>query len=124
MVPLTNAIFAIQDSGLSIQECGTQFRFLLLGGGVCDCEQAVVVKVLQGRKIAVRNPLGPLEAANMIIDVAEAEIDDRPVIRRHIGGAAVHQITVEQYGGSGLTLRCDDASLVDQSSDRLVIDRP
>ncbi len=51
------------------------------------------------------NPLGPLELPNMIINVAKAQIDDRAVERRHIRGAAVHQITVEQNHRARLTLR-------------------
>ncbi len=49
---------------------------LLLHRRAGHFEQAVVGKALDWREVAVRNPRRSLEAANVVINVAQAEIDN------------------------------------------------
>src|ERR1700730_15138717 len=86
--------------------------------------ETVVGQHVDRREVAIGDPGGALEAANGVVAAIEREIDDPARPRRKIGARGMHEIAVEQQRRVLRALGGDDASLLHQPGDGVVVDGP
>ena len=72
----------------------------------------------------MRHPFRAFELADMVVHVAQAQIDDGPVPGRDICRARMDQVAVEQHRRAGLALGRYHAAFIDQPGDRFLVDGP
>jgi hypothetical protein len=92
-------------------------------------QQAIVRQALDGREVAVRDVLGPLEAADVVGDRAQAQVHAHAVPRRQVARGRMDQAAVEQDHRTGRAFRRDDAAVLpagtfDELRHQVLVDHP
>src|SRR5471032_421851 len=85
---------------------------------------AIVFPGVERREIAVCDMGRALEAADGVLHGIVGDVDDLAVPRRHVGWAAMDQRSMEENRRACRSLGRDDATLLHQLGDRVVVDHP
>ena len=103
---------------------GQARRFTTAPRGGHQLDQAVVGEGLDGGEVAMSDPLGPLEAADVVVDPAQREVDDHPPEGADVRRAGVHEAAVEHEHAAGGADGRHDAAPLGEAGDRGPVERP